>query len=150
MNLFFFPQLNSYHLEQEQRMMVWELTCWLWTERVDKCNASSSWMGWRKVFLTFKGPIKIVLGLRILMGLKRWLRKKPYSCRRKIEYSLKCRLLLCWCKPQTCNGWRKPWKEISIELKKLKKKTNKKLDENMIGDLAVKRTKAVLRSGGRE
>ena len=22
---FFFPQLNSYHLEQEQRMMVWEL-----------------------------------------------------------------------------------------------------------------------------
>ena len=31
-----------------------------------------------------------------------------------------------------------------------KKKTDKKLDENMIGDLAVKQTKAVLRSGGRE
>lgn len=44
----------------------------------------------------------------------------------------------------------KTWKETSIELKKLKKKTDKKLDKNVICDLAVKQTKAVLRSGGRE
>lgn len=44
----------------------------------------------------------------------------------------------------------KTWKEISIELKKLKKKIDKKLDENMICYLAVKQMKAVLRSGRRE
>lgn len=44
----------------------------------------------------------------------------------------------------------KIWKEISIELEKLKKKTDKKLDANMICYLAVKQMKAVLRSGGRE
>lgn len=44
----------------------------------------------------------------------------------------------------------KTWKEISTELKKLKKKTDEKLDENMICGLAVKQTQVVLRSGGRE
>lgn len=34
----------------------------------------------------------------------------------------------------------KTWKEISIELKKLLKKADKKADENMIRDLAVKQS----------
>lgn len=34
----------------------------------------------------------------------------------------------------------KTWKEISIELKKLMKKADKKADENMICDLAVKQS----------
>lgn len=34
----------------------------------------------------------------------------------------------------------KTWKEISIELKKLMKKADKKADENMICDLSVKQS----------